>query len=92
LATYRDPDTSEELLELAKNNENRGLKALKFDVSKRDTFASFVKEVSDVVGEKNGLNMVIHNAGYMAPNRELDKITPEDMIMSYEVTALAPYF
>jgi len=52
LATYRDPDTSVELLELAKNNEDRGLKALKFDVSKRDTFASFAKEVSDVVGEK----------------------------------------
>ena len=54
--------------------------------------ASFVKEVSDVVGEKNGLNMVIHNAGYMAPNRDLDKITPEDMMMSYEVNCVGSLF
>jgi len=90
LATYRDPESSEELLQLAK--DNTGLKALKFDVAKRDTFASFVKEVSDVVGIENGLNLVIHNAGYMAPNRELEKITPEDMIQSFEVNCVGPLF
>ena len=90
LATYRDPDSSEELLQLAK--DNTGLKALKFDVAKRDTFASFVKEVSDVVGIENGLNLVIHNAGYMAPNRELEKISPEDMIQSFEVNCVGPLF
>jgi len=90
LATYRDPDSSEELLQLAK--DNTGLKALKFDVAKRDTFASFVKEVSDVVGVENGLNLVIHNAGYMAPNRELEKISPEDMIQSFEVNCVGPLF
>jgi len=90
LATYRDPESSEELLQLAK--DNAGLKALKFDVAKRDTFASFVKEVSDVVGIENGLNLVIHNAGYMAPNRELEKISPEDMIQSFEVNCVGPLF
>jgi len=90
LATYRDPESSEELLQLAK--VNAGLKALKFDVAKRDTFASFVKEVSDVVGIENGLNLVIHNAGYMAPNRELEKISPEDMIQSFEVNCVGPLF
>lgn len=90
LATYRDPDSSEELLQLAK--DNTGLKALKFDVAKRDTFASFVKEVSDVVGIENGLNLVIHNAGYMAPNRELEKISPDDMIQSFEVNCVGPLF
>jgi len=90
LATYRDPESSEELLQLAK--DNTGLKALKFDVAKRDTFASFVKEVSDVVGIENGLNLVIHNAGYMAPNRELEKITPDDMIQSFEVNCVGPLF
>ena len=90
LATYRDPDSSEELLQLAK--VNTGLKALKFDVAKRDTFASFVKEVSDVVGIENGLNLVIHNAGYMAPNRELEKITSDDMIQSFEVNCVGPLF
>jgi len=90
LATYRDPDSSEELLQLAK--DNTGLKALKFDVAKRDTFASFVKEVSDVVGVENGLNLVIHNAGYMAPNRELEKISPDDMIQSFEVNCVGPLF
>lgn len=90
LATYRDPESSEELLQLAK--DNAGLKALKFDVAKRDTFASFVKEVSDVVGIENGLNLVIHNAGYMAPNRELEKITPDDMIQSFEVNCVGPLF
>jgi len=92
LATYRDPESSEELLQLAKDDENQGLKALKFDVSKRDTFPKFVQEVSDIVGAENGLNMVIHNAGYMAPNRDLDKITPEDMMMSYEVNCVGPLF
>jgi len=90
LATYRDPESSEELLQLAK--DNIGLKALKFDVAKRDTFASFVKEVSDVVGIENGLSLVIHNAGYMAPNRELEKISPEDMIQSFEVNCVGPLF
>lgn len=90
LATYRDPESSEELLQLAK--DNTGLKALKFDVAKRDTFASFVKEVSDVVGVENGLNLVIHNAGYMAPNRELEKISPDDMIQSFEVNCVGPLF
>ena len=90
LATYRDPESSEELLKLAKDNAS--LKALKFDVAKRDTFASFVKEVSDVVGIENGLNLVIHNAGYMAPNRELEKISPEDMIQSFEVNCVGPLF
>ena len=79
-------------MQLAKDDENRGLKALKFDVSKRDTFPKFVQEVSDIVGAENGLNMVIHNAGYMAPNRDLDKITPEDMMMSYEVNCVGPLF
>ena len=83
---------AKELLQLAKDNENQGLKALKFDVSKRDTFSKFVQEVSDIVGAENGLNMVIHNAGYMAPNRDLDKITPEDMMMSYEVNCVGPLF
>lgn len=90
LATYRDPESSEELLQLEK--DNTGLKALKFDVAKRDTFASFVKEVSDVVGIENGLNLVIHNAGYMAPNRELEKISPDDMIQSFEVNCVGPLF
>ena len=90
LATFRDESTSEELLNLAKENEN--LQALKFDVAKRDTYGDFVKKVGEIVGVENGLNLLIHNAGYMAPNRDLNSITPEDMLMSYEVNCVAPLF
>ena len=90
LATYRDPVSSEELLKLAKENDR--LQALKFDVAARDTYANFVKEVGGIVGAENGLNCLIHNAGYMAPNRDLNSVTPEDMIQSYEVNCVAPLF
>lgn len=90
LATFRDPDSSQELLDLAKENEC--LKALKFDVGQRETYSNFVKQVSEIVGTENGLNLLIHNAGFMAENRELDKITPEEMIKSYEINCIGPLF
>ena len=89
LATFRDEKSSEELLNMAAENGN--LHALKFDVIKRETFTDFAGKVREIVGE-NGLNMVIHNAGYLAENRELDNITPEDMIYSYEVNCVGPLF
>ena len=91
IATYRDPTSSEELLQLAK--ENPCLKPVQFDIAKRDTFPDMVKTVTKLVGgAEQGLNLLINNAGYMAPNRELDKITPEDMMISYEVNCVGPLF
>ena len=89
IATFRDEKSSEELLKMAKENVN--LHALKFDIVKRDTFAAFASQVSDIVKEL-GLNLVIQNSGYRANNRELDNITPEDMIYFYEVNCVGPLF
>jgi len=89
LATFRDEKSSEELLKMAEENAN--LHALKFDIVKRDTFAAFASQVSDIVKDQ-GLNLVIQNSGYLADNRELDNITPEDMIYSYEVNCVGPLF
>lgn len=90
LATYRDPSSSEELLALAKGNER--LQALQFDVAKRDTYSDFVNQVSGIVGPEKGLNLLINNAGFMAENRDLNSITAEEMIESYEVNCIAPLF
>ena len=67
IATYRDQSSSEELLQLAK--DNAFLKPVQFDISKRETFPDMVKTVTNLVGADQGLNMLINNAGYMAPNR-----------------------
>ena len=89
LATFRDEKSSEELLKMAEENSN--LHALKFDIVKRDTFAFFARQVLAIVKDQ-GLNLVIQNSGYLAENRELDNITPEDMIYSYEVNCVGPLF
>ena len=80
IATYRDPSNSEELLELAK--QNSCLKAVQFDIAKRNTFPDMAKTVSDLVGADKGLNLLINNAGYMDPNKDLESITPEGMLQA----------
>ena len=44
------------------------------------------------MGPEQGLNLVIQNSGYLADHKELDNITPEDMIYSYEVNCVGPLF
>jgi len=90
IATYRDPSNSEELLELAK--QNSCLKAVQFDIAKRNTFPDMAKTVSDLVGADKGLNLLINNAGYMDPNKDLESITPEGMLQAYEVNCIGPLF
>ena len=90
LATFRDEKSSEELLKMAEENAN--LHPVKFDIVKRDTFPDFVSKVSAIVGPDQGLNLVIQNSGYLADHKELDNITPEDMIYSYEVNCVGPLF
>jgi NAD(P)-dependent dehydrogenase (short-subunit alcohol dehydrogenase family) len=71
------------------NNSDR-LKVLQFDVAKRETYNDFIKQVTDIVGAENGLNLFINNAAYMPENKQLENATAEEMIHSFEVNCVAP--
>jgi len=86
-ATYRT--MSDDLKKLA--DENSSLKLIQLDVSNYSSFPGIVKQVEAVVGNE-GLNLLINNAGYMPPNRDLATTTPEDMRQAYEINCIAPFF
>ena len=67
IATCRNPQAADELNGLA--NKNSSLKVLPLDVTDFDSYGKFVKNVTGVVGESNGLNLLINNAGAMPANR-----------------------
>jgi len=87
-ATYRDPGTAQELLDLAKDNPN--LHPLQLDVTDTVAFPAAVSQVASTVGDA-GLNVVINNAGMM-PKEDLDSVTPEDMLQGFQVNCVAPLF
>ena len=87
-STYRNEASSAELLELSQANSN--MYALKLDITKPASFPDFVREVENILGKGNGLNLLLNNSGFMDENRSLDKITAEDMMYSYEVNCVGP--
>ena len=57
-----------------------------------NSFPAVTEQVEKVVG-RNGLNLLINNAGVMPPNSmELDTLTPEAMVLGFEVNCLGPLF
>jgi len=88
-ATYRSPDTSEELLALAQSNPS--LELVQMSVTDHDAYEQVVKRVADVVGEE-GLNLLINNAGVLPQNRDIQAVTPQDMRDAFETNCIAPLF
>jgi len=88
-ATARNTTAAGELSELAAANEN--LHLVQLDVTNFKDYPEAVKQVSQIVGE-NGLNLLINNAGLLPQNRDLDAVTPEDMMNAFEVNCVAPLF
>lgn len=88
-ATARNTTAPGELSELAAANEN--LHLVELDVTNYKDYPEVVKKVSQIVGDK-GLNLLINNAGLLPQNRDLDAVTPEDMMNAFEVNCVAPLF
>jgi len=88
IATCRNPGSADELNGLAKKNSS--LKVLPLDVTDFDSYGKFVKSVTSAVGEGNGLNLLINNAGAMPANRSLHETTAEDMMDTFKTNCVAP--
>lgn len=90
IATCRNPDKADELQAIASEHSN--LHILKLDVDNTDSFDGFAKSVSAIVGDDNGLNLLVNNAGMLPPNRALDVVTPEDMMAAFKTNCIGPLF
>ena len=91
IATCRNPDKADELQAVAKEHSGV-LHILKLDVNDTDSFGGFAKNVGDLVGEANGLNLLVNNAGVLPSNRSLDTVTPDDMMQAYKTNCIGPMF
>ena len=88
VATYRDPNTSQDLLELAKTKPL--LHAIQLDVTDSKAYPDLVSQLEKLVGS-SGLNLLINNAGYKESElRDLDTVTEELMVKNFRVNCVAP--
>ena len=88
VATYRDPNASKDLLELAKNRPS--LHAIQLDVTDSKAFPHLISRLEHLVGQ-SGLNLLINNAGYKESElRDLDTVTEEQMVEHFRVNCVAP--
>lgn len=86
-ATYRTDDTAKELLELA--GSAACLRPVRLDVTNTDSFPAVVELVEKEVGE-SGLNLLINNSGLLPQNRDLQAVTPADMVAAFQTNCVAP--
>ena len=88
VATYRDPSTSKDLLELAKSEPT--LHIIQLDVTDSRAFPDLVSRLDTLVGD-SGLNLLINNAGYKESElRDLETVTEEQMVKHFRVNCIAP--
>ena len=88
VATYRDPNTSRDLLELAKTESS--LYAIQLDVTDSKAFPDLVSQLEKLFGN-SGLNLLINNAGYKESElRDLESVTEELMVKHFRVNCVAP--
>lgn len=88
-ATYRSEAKSGELLELAQTSPT--VHAIQLDVDDTASFPQVVDQVDKVLGE-SGLNLLINNSGLLPQNRDLQAVTPEDMVAAFRTNCVAPLF
>ncbi|XP_040572765.1 C-signal [Lepeophtheirus salmonis] len=87
-ATYRNPQTSQELISLAQEYDS--LTALQFDVEDFDSYKTFGVRIQNELGD-SGLDMLINNAGiHPEDGRTLRDLTPSTMLLTYKVNCVGP--
>ncbi|XP_026057963.1 uncharacterized protein LOC113043060 [Carassius auratus] len=88
IATARDPAAAKELQELAKSHPN--VHVLPLDVTSDSSVDAAAQSVESIVGT-DGLNCLINNAAINIPC-ELDTVTRDAMMKTYESNTVAPLF
>ncbi|XP_050955818.1 C-factor [Labeo rohita] len=88
IATARNPAAAKELQELAKSHPN--VHVLPLDVTSDSSVDAAAHSVESIVGA-NGLNCLINNAAINMTS-ELDTVTRDAMMKSYESNTVAPLF
>ncbi|XP_016122954.1 C-factor [Sinocyclocheilus grahami] len=88
IATARNPAAAQELQELAKSHPN--VHVLPLDVTSDSSVDAAVQSVESIVGT-DGLNCLINNAAINMTS-ELDTVTRDAMMKTYESNTVAPLF
>ncbi|KAK2867011.1 hypothetical protein QQF64_022672 [Cirrhinus molitorella] len=88
IATARNPAAAKELQELAKTHPN--VHVLSLDVTSDSSVDAAAQSVESIVGT-DGLNCLINNAAINVPS-ELDTVTRDAMMKTYESNTVAPLF
>ncbi|KAF4094937.1 C-signal [Onychostoma macrolepis] len=88
IATARNPAAAKELQELAKSHPN--VHVLPLDVTSDSSVNAAAQSVESFVGA-DGLNCLINNAAINIPS-ELDTVTRDAMMKTYESNTVAPLF
>lgn len=88
-ATYRDPENSKELLQLAEQNAK--VHAVVLDVRDTEKYADFVANV-DATTRGAGINLLINNSGFFNKenNSTLSEVDKDDLMRHFEINTLAP--
>ena len=87
-ATYRNPDTASELLDLERHEDR--LKCLQVDITDESQIAAATKEIQNSVKQ---LHLVIYCVGvlhdrYLSPEKSLRQIEPEKLLYSFQVNSI----
>ena len=88
-ATYRNPDTADELLDLERQYGNR-LKCLQVDITDESQIAAATKEIKNSVKQ---LHLAIYCVGvlhdrHLSPEKSLRQIEPEKLLYSFQVNSI----
>ena len=87
-ATYRNPDTASELLDLERHEDR--LKCLQVDITDESQIAAATKEIQNSVKQ---LHLAIYCVGvlhdrYLSPEKSLRQIEPEKLLYSFQVNSI----
>lgn len=88
-ATYRNPDTAKQLLDLASQSGNR-LKCLQVDITAESDIAAAVQQIQQSVKQ---LHLAIYCVGVLhdqnlTPEKSLKQIKAENLIYSFQVNSI----
>ena len=87
-ATYRNPDTASELLDLERHEDR--LKCLRVDITDESQIAAATKEIQNSVKQ---LHLAIYCVGvlhdlHLFPEKSLRQIDPEKLLYSFQVNSI----
>ena len=90
-ATCRNPNSALELKALQEQHKQT-LHIFELEVTNWEKHQEVVDKVKNIVGEENGLNLLINNAGLLPSLKTLHELTPDTMIEAYKTNCVAPVF